>query len=84
MTESEAIERGRVDGIHDVETVLAEQGLDAVEASLAPDQLAWDAAAINAGAAEIRGVPAEHREAYYAEYARAARAHALSLTAGCR
>jgi len=76
MTREQAIELGRQDGIEDVETVLAEQGIEAVRATLAPGHLGWDEGAINAGVAQIRGVPEEHRTAYYEEYARTARARA--------
>lgn len=82
MNEREARDLGVTDGIEDVETVLAEQGLDAVRATLARGHLGWDEGAINAGAHKFAGVPEEHRGAYYEAYASAARQHAEELCAG--
>lgn len=79
MTSQEARDLGVTSGIEDVENVLAEQGLDAVKATLAPGHLGWDEAAINAAAHTFDGVPEEHREAYYEAYASAARQHAEEL-----
>lgn len=79
MTKQEAISKGVVDGVEDVETVLEEQGLDVVVATLKPGHVGWDEGAINAGAAQLSGVPSEHEEAYYEAYAAAARARAEEL-----
>jgi hypothetical protein len=76
-----AVVQGEFDGIEDVETVLEEQGRDVVIATLAPGHVAWDEGAINAGAAKLVGIPDEHHEAYYAAYARAARARAEEIEA---
>lgn len=74
-----AVVLGRQDGIEDVETVLAEQGLAVVRATLAPGHVGWDEGAINAGVAELRHVPPEYHEAYYRAYAESARERAEEL-----
>lgn len=74
-----AIAAGERDGVEDVETVLAEQGIDAVIATLEPGHEAWDEGAINACAAEEMGIPKHLQDLYYGAYARAARARAEEL-----
>lgn len=81
MTKQEAINKGKADGITDVETVLEEQGPDVVAATLQPGHVGWDEGAINAGAARLSGVPTEHEEAYYEAYAAAARTRAEEVAA---
>ena len=80
MTKQEAIELGRKDGEEDVLTVLVEQGIGIVRATLSPGHLGWDEGAINAGAAQFAGVPDELRADYYEAYRVAARALAIRLT----
>lgn len=79
LSEQEVITLAESDGVEDVNTVLDEQGIDVVIATLAPGHVAWDEAAINAGVAEQQNVPREHRELYYSNYARAARERAEEL-----
>ena len=79
MNAKDARDLGVTSGIEDVENVLAEQGIDAVKATLAPGHLGWDEAAINAAAHKADGVPEEHKAAYYEAYAGAARQHAEEL-----
>lgn len=70
---------GYVDGVDEVDTVAAEQGLDVVLATLAPGCLGWDEGARHAGAYEdaVRnGAPDGHEEAYYRGYARGGRERA--------
>jgi len=52
----------------------AEASSDDLLATIAPGQLGWDEAAINAGAAEIDRCPKGFEEAYYAAYELCARA----------
>lgn len=80
MTRNEAISIGRRHGRHDVRTVLAEQGIEAVRATLAPGHLDWDEGAINAGAAQFVGVPEALRADYYEAYRIAARELAVELS----
>jgi hypothetical protein len=75
----EAPVRGALDGVEDVETVLKEQGIEAVRATMRPGHVGWDEGAINAGAHRTAGVPEELSEAYYTAYAKAARARAEEL-----
>lgn len=79
MTEARAIELGTAGGIADADTVFDEQGLDVIRQTLAPGHVAWDEAAINAGAAEVNKVPAELHDAYYAAYTRAGAKRAQEL-----
>ena len=80
-TSAEAARRGKAGGIEDVETVLREQGVDVVIATLAPSHLDWDESAINAGAHRFHCVPERFRDAYYRAYAAAAREYAEELRA---
>ena len=80
-TEAQAITAGKRDGTADVEAVLREQGLAGVVASLQPGQPEWDEGAINAGAAEIVGIPAKFRAKYYRAYAEAGRVRAAQIAA---
>lgn len=81
-TKEQAIERGRADGIEDVENVLNEQGRDVVIATLRPGHVEWDEGAVNAGVAQIVGVPDALHEDYYRAYAAAARGRANEIARG--
>lgn len=79
LTLAEAIVKGAEDGIADVDTVLDEQGVDTMIATLAPGHTAWDEGAINAGAAGSRRIPEHLHEVYYRAYAEAARKRAQEI-----
>lgn len=83
MKQSEASAKGRESGIQDVLTVLQEQGIEVLRATLKPGVLGWDEGAINAGAHKQDGVPDTKRlrEAYYRAYAKAAREQCEQLVA---
>lgn len=66
---AESVSAGERDGAEDPETMLAEQGIDALRATmLESNRNSWDEAAINAGVAEIKRIPEGHRKAYYEAY----------------
>jgi hypothetical protein len=71
--------RGIDAGSEHVDVVLAEQGVDAVLASLQLGQPAWDEAAINARAHATHGIPDELADIYYAAYALGAKDRAEEI-----
>jgi predicted transcriptional regulator len=76
----QAERRGLADGADDVhEWVIDQQIQDPtvdVDALVVPVE-GWDEAAINAGVAEIQGVPVRWRDVYYRAYERGGRRAAL-------
>lgn len=72
MTRKEATTRGLADG----EEAVDEHDNENPDADWSSQGLnrGWDEAAINAGAAEIVGIPRPHREAYYKAYTKGAAA----------
>jgi len=78
-TDDDVSRYGQADGEEDVETVLAEQEIDVVRATLAPGHVSWDEGARSAAAHKARRVPAPLEEVYYAAYAAAGRERAAEL-----
>jgi hypothetical protein len=69
-------------GAADAETVLREQGRDAVVATLAPGHVGWDEAAVNAHAHRVDKIPEHLKEVYYRGYAMGARDRAEEIRDG--
>jgi len=72
--------KGARAGRGEVRDMLREQGLGAVLGTLRDGHVAWDEGAINAGAAEIEGIPSRLEQAYYRAYAAAAAAEVDRLS----
>lgn len=79
MTKETAVGLGAEDGIENVEIVLREQGRSVVIATLRDGHLGWDEEAAQNLSHRARGVPEEHRVAYYEAYASSARTRAEEI-----